>query len=252
MGLGTGPRTDALQELLLGPGFYEQSGGRLSEFSRFADAIRFGQIEIGARVVKTNRIEGILLAAGESRRMGFPKPLLRLNGETFLSHVAASMLATVERLIIVLGAHRNAVMAAVPADHRISIVENPDYSMGQLSSIKAGLHSVSPQADAAIVHLVDHPTVLPKTFERLAAEYQLSGKPILVARFRGRRGHPVLFDRSVFDELQKASIDVGARAVVQANMERVIYVDVDDPGVLLDLDTPADLAHAGLPAIPAL
>jgi molybdenum cofactor cytidylyltransferase len=202
--------------------------------------------------VKTKRIEGILLAAGESRRMGFPKPLLRLNGETFLSHVAASMLATVERLIIVLGAHRNAVMAAVPADQRISIIENPDYRLGQLSSIKSGLHGVSAQADAAIVHLVDHPTVLPETFERLAAEYRLSGKPILVARCRGRRGHPVLFDRSVFDELQQAPIDVGARAVVQANMERVIYVDVDDSGVLLDLDTPADLAHAGLPAIPAL
>jgi molybdenum cofactor cytidylyltransferase len=202
--------------------------------------------------VRTKRIEGILLAAGESRRMGFPKPLLRLNGETFLSHIAASMLVTVERLIIVLGAHRDAVMAVVPADNRISVIDNPDYAMGQLSSIKAGLRAVSAQADAAIVHLVDHPTVLPETFVRLAAEYQLSGKPILVARCRGHRGHPVLFDRSVFDELQQAPIDVGARAVVKANTDRVIYVDVDDPGVLLDLDTPADLAQAGLPAVPTL
>jgi molybdenum cofactor cytidylyltransferase len=202
--------------------------------------------------VRTKRIEGILLAAGESRRMGFPKPLLRLNGETFLSHIAASMLVTVERLIIVLGAHRDAVMAVVPPDNRISVIDNPDYAMGQLSSIKAGLRAVSAQADAAIVHLVDHPTVLPETFGRLAGGYQLSGKPILVARCRGHRGHPVLFDRSVFDELQQAPIDVGARAVVKANADRVIYVDVDDPGVLQDLDTPADLEQAGLPAVPTL
>jgi molybdenum cofactor cytidylyltransferase len=224
MGLGTGSGTCALQELLLE----------------------------SVRSVKRKRIEGILLAAGESRRMGFPKPLLRLNGETFLHHIAASMLVTVERLIIVVGAHRDAVIAAVPPDDRISVIENLNYKLGQLSSIKAGLLAVSAHADAAMVHLVDHPTVLPETFGRLASEYQLSGKPILVARCRGHRGHPVLFDRSIFDELQRAPADVGARAVVNANADRVIYVDIDDPGILLDLDTPADLARAGLPAVPTL
>jgi len=198
--------------------------------------------------VKSKKIEGILLAAGESRRMGFPKPLLRLNGETFLTHIAGSMLVAVERLIIVLGAHLDAVAAAVPADDRVSMIENPDYRLGQLSSIKSGLRAVSAHADAAIVHLVDHPTVRPETFSQLADEYRLSGKPIVVVRCGGRRGHPVLFDRSIFDELQRAPIAVGARAVVKADNDRVSYVDVDDPGVLLDLDTPADLARAGLPS----
>src|SRR5689334_13829218 len=137
-------------------------------------------------------IEGILLAAGESRRMGFPKPLLRLNGQTFLSHLAWSMLTGVERLIIVLGAHRDAVSAAVPVDDRIITVDNPDYKLGQLSSIKRGLLTVSAHADAAIVHLVDHPTVLAQTFGRLADEYVISRQPILVTRCGGRRGHPVL------------------------------------------------------------
>ncbi|MBV8056009.1 MAG: nucleotidyltransferase family protein [Deltaproteobacteria bacterium] len=202
--------------------------------------------------MKSKRIEGILLAAGESRRMGFPKPLLRLNEETFLNHIAASMLVTVERLIIVVGAHRDAVTASVSPDNRIGIIENPDYKLGQLSSIKAGLRAVSTRADAVIVHLVDHPTVLPGTFGRLAGEYQLSMKPIVIARCRGHRGHPVLFDRSIFDELQRAPTDIGARAVVNANVGRVVYVDVDDPGILLDLDTPADLARAGLPGVPSL
>jgi molybdenum cofactor cytidylyltransferase len=198
--------------------------------------------------VRNKKIQGILLAAGESRRMGFPKPLLRLNGETFLAHIAGSMLATVERLIIVVGAHRDAVAAAVPADERISLIENADYRLGQLSSIKAGLRAISGHADAVIVHLVDHPTVRPETFGRLADEYESSGKPILVARYGGHRGHPVLFDRSIFDELERAPLELGARTVVKADPNRVTYVDVDDAGVLLDLDTPADLARAGLAA----
>jgi molybdenum cofactor cytidylyltransferase len=198
-------------------------------------------------LVKSKRIDGILLAAGESRRMGFPKPLLRLNGQTFLTHTAKSMLTAVKRLIVVLGAHFEAVAAAVPADGRITIIENPDYSLGQLSSIQKGLSAVSAQADAAIVHLVDHPTVRPETFGRIAREYELSEKPLVVARWGGHRGHPVLFDRSVFDELRLAPVDVGARAVVKARDDRVIYLDVDDPGVVLDLDTPADLARAGIP-----
>jgi molybdenum cofactor cytidylyltransferase len=195
-------------------------------------------------------IEGILLGAGESRRMGFPKPLLRLGGETFLEHTAASMLSVVDRLIVVVGAHRDAVIEVVPADSRINIAENPHYMRGQLSSIKAGLLAISHSAAAVVVHLVDHPTVLPATFRLLTEEYALSGKPIVLARFQGRRGHPVLFDRSIFNELQQLPGEVGARAVVNASPDRVAYVDVDDPGVLLDLDTPADLARAGLPPIP--
>ncbi|MBV8772864.1 MAG: nucleotidyltransferase family protein, partial [Deltaproteobacteria bacterium] len=160
--------------------------------------------------MQRKRLEGILLAAGESRRMGFPKPLLRLNGETFLAHLAASMLSAVERLVIVLGAHREAVAPAVPADDRIITIDNPDYKLGQLSSIKRGLRTLSAQADAAIVHLIDHPTVLAQTFRRLADEYALSGKPILITRCGRRRGHPVLFDRSVFAELERAPLEVGA------------------------------------------
>jgi molybdenum cofactor cytidylyltransferase len=197
------------------------------------------------------RIEGILLAAGESRRMGFPKPLLRLNGETFLAHLARSMLTAVERLIIVLGARSDAVAAAVPVDDRIIIIDNPDYNLGQLSSIKCGLRAVSPHADAAILHLIDHPTVLAQTFGRLADEYAISRRPILVTRCAGRRGHPVLFDCSVFAELERAPLEVGARAVVEAEQDRVMYVDIDDSGVLLDLDTPADLAEAGFPGPPS-
>jgi molybdenum cofactor cytidylyltransferase len=194
----------------------------------------------------TREIDGILLAAGESRRMGYPKPLLRIDNESFLAHTAAIMLDVVERLIIVLGAHSERVRPAVPGDSRIVVVENCYYERGQLSSLKAGLPAVSLTASAALVHLADHPLVRPATLEALVAEYGRSGQPIIIARYLGRRGHPVIFGRALFDELRGAPEDQGARAVVNADPSRVAYVDVDDAGVTTDLDTPADLERAGL------
>jgi molybdenum cofactor cytidylyltransferase len=195
-----------------------------------------------------SRIEGILLAAGESRRMGYPKPLLLIDGETFIEKISATMLAVVPRLVIVLGAHRDRVRAAIPRDTRIEIVENPNYSLGQLSSLKIGLGAMQTDSDGAIVHLADHPAVRVESFRAIVDTYERTGKPIVIARNGGRRGHPVLFDRSLFAELQNAPEGEGARHVVNADASRVEYVDLDDPGINLDLDTPADLARAGLPA----
>jgi molybdenum cofactor cytidylyltransferase len=195
-------------------------------------------------------VEGILLAAGESRRMGFPKPLLRLNTHTFIEHTARAMLEAVSRLVIVLGAGAERVRAAVPCDPRIAIVENSNWQRGQLSSLRAGLAALSKDASASLVHLADHPTVLPATFAALVHEYERSRKPILIARHDAHRGHPVIFARTIFGELKHAPDEAGARAVVNADPSRVAYLDVEDPGVALDLDTPADLARAGLPAPP--
>jgi molybdenum cofactor cytidylyltransferase len=178
--------------------------------------------------------------------MGFPKALLEIEGRTFVAHTAASMLATVDRLIVVIGAYADQVRAAIPSDRRIAVAENPDYRRGQLSSIKIGLAAASADADAVVIHLTDHPMARPATFSLLAREYQRSGKPIVIARHGGRRGHPVLFARALFDELMAAPENEGARAVVNADPARVAYVDVHDAGVLLDLDTPDDLARAGL------
>lgn len=182
--------------------------------------------------------------------MGYPKPLLKVGDETFVAHVAAAMLKVVRRLTVVVGAHADRVRPAVPRDRRISIVENPDWVRGQLSSIKAGIRALPPDAAAAMVHLTDHPTVKAETFVAVADAYRQSGKPIVIARHSGRRGHPVLFDRSLFEELLDAPEDQGARAVVNADASRIVYTDVDDPGILLDLDTPEDLVLAGF-ALPA-
>jgi molybdenum cofactor cytidylyltransferase len=195
-------------------------------------------------------VEGILLAAGESRRMGYPKPLLKIGERTFLGHLSELMLRSVSRLVIVVGANAQAVARAVPEDPRVVTAENREYARGQLSSLQTGLARVGAETRAVTVHLVDHPTVRAETFANLIAEYERTGKPIVIARHRGRRGHPVLFDRAVFRELFDAPPERGALAVVNADPSRVGFLDVDDPGIVLDLDTPADLAGAGLPFPP--
>lgn len=197
------------------------------------------------------RVEAILLAAGESRRVGYPKPLLKIHEQTFVEHLSDALLQVVPRVVIVTGAFADRVRRAIPADSRIAVVENADYRMGQLSSLRAGLRMVSDEADAALVHLVDHPAVTVSTFRAIVAEYARAGKPIVIARYRGKRGHPVIFDRSLFDEIARASDSEGARVVVSRDPVRVSYLDVDDAGVILDLDTPADLERAGIKLPPA-
>jgi molybdenum cofactor cytidylyltransferase len=203
-----------------------------------------------ATTLPVPNIEGILLAAGESRRMGYPKPLLRVGDESFLERSVSSVLAFVPRLIIVLGAHAGRIRPAISADSRITVVENHRWQAGQLSSLKAGLSEVGRQADAVLVHLADHPLVHRSTFRQVIEEFAQGREAIAIARHGGKRGHPVVFARSVFQELMDAPEDVGARAVVNRDSSRVLYVEVDDPGVNLDLDTPADLGRAGLPGPP--
>ncbi len=197
--------------------------------------------------MSTRHLEGIILAAGESRRMGYPKPLLRIGGQTFIERIAETMLAVVPRLVIVLGAHCERVRAAIPRDARLAVVENPNYARGQLSSLKVGLGALQPDAAAALVHLGDHPMVRVETFRAVVDWYNQTRKPIVIARHDGHRGHPVVFDRVLFSELQSAPEEEGARHVVNADASRVAYVDLDDLGINLDLDTPSDLERAGLP-----
>ena len=178
--------------------------------------------------------------------MGFPKPLLRVGNETFLARSLRGMLEVTRSVTVVTGAHRDRVRAEVPSTPRVRIVHNADFMRGQLSSLKCAIREIAPDADAAIVHLADHPLVEASTFRAAAEQFALSPAPILIARNGGHRGHPVLFARSVFPELLAAPDDQGARFVVNADPGRVVYVDVDDPGVSLDLDTPEDLRRAGL------
>ena len=186
-------------------------------------------------------ISGILLAAGESRRMGSPKALLAYQGQTFLERICTAFFdAGVEELVVVLGAWEDRLRPALPRHPALRTVVNPHYAQGQLSSLVCGLGALSPDSAAAVVNLVDHPLVRPETIAALMASFRTAPLPIIIATHQGKRGHPVLFSRQVYAELLAAPLDKGAKTVVRKDPARVRHVPLDDPGIVADIDTPQD------------
>ncbi|HVO93245.1 MAG TPA: nucleotidyltransferase family protein [Terriglobales bacterium] len=185
-------------------------------------------------------IIAVVLAAGESSRMGRPKALLPIDGQTFIERIVAALQQTaVARVVVVLG--HNAEEMKRRIEHLpVEIVVNPDYKLGQLSSLQAALRHLQTDAtcDAMLVHLVDHPYIDPALVERMIQRFYQARKPIVVPRWRGKRGHPVIFSRALFDELLAAPMDQGAKAVVNAHRGETLEIDSEDEGITLDIDTP--------------
>lgn len=183
-------------------------------------------------------IAGILLAAGRSMRMGQPKLLLPWQGVPLVRFVAQrALLSSIDELIVVTG-HRAAHTSAALADLRVRIVHNDDFLDGQSTSLRAGVAALDDAVEAAIVLLADQPLLQPATIDALIAHYRQHQPPVIVPRYGGQRGNPVLFDRSLFAALQTISGDQGARSVIQNQRDGVQWLDTADQGVLLDIDTP--------------
>jgi molybdenum cofactor cytidylyltransferase len=190
-------------------------------------------------------ITGIVLAAGASTRMGQAKAALPFGqtGETVLSRVVGTLLrGGVPSVIVVAGAHIDAVRMAMPShEARARVIEHVGWQQGQLSSLLKGLEAIDdPLLEAAVVTLVDVPMVLPSTVAAVIAEWRRSGAPIVRPADGEHHGHPVIFDRSVFADLRAADLDVGAKAVFAKHQDRVVNVEVKDPGAFEDIDTPED------------
>jgi molybdenum cofactor cytidylyltransferase len=192
---------------------------------------------------------GVVLAGGDSRRMGRPKAALDYRGRTFLACAVEALAGGgAAPIVVVAGRAREAIAAALPPAVAVTLLENPDPDRGQLSSLKIALPHLASRATppaGVVVALVDHPAVAPETVAALVAAIR-QGAPavsIAVPSQAGRRGHPVAFAGCVLEELLATPDELGASAVVRRSPERVRTVEVADPGVLLDIDTPDDLAR---------
>jgi molybdenum cofactor cytidylyltransferase len=191
-------------------------------------------------------LSAIILAAGDSTRMGRPKALLPdPDGRPFAARLVRTFAAAgIEDVIIVTGSLHAQIADALAADAppvTATLVNNPQPALGQVSSLWIGLDAVSrPGVDGALVTLVDIPLVRTSTVQQVIDGWSRSRAPIVRPAVGDRHGHPVLFDRSVFDALRHAPLTEGARAVVHANADRIVNIEVDDQGCLLDVDTPAD------------
>jgi molybdenum cofactor cytidylyltransferase len=185
-------------------------------------------------------IVAVILSAGESSRMGRPKALLSIGGKTFIEHIVAAVKAAgCDNIIVVLG-HNADILRQHIAHLPVTILVNADYRKGQLSSLQTAIRYLitDPQCSGVLVHLVDHPFIDPKVVKLLLQRFQDSGKAIVVPRYKGRRGHPVVFARALFDELLRAPEDQGAKAVVNAHHQDSVEIATDDEGITVDIDTP--------------
>jgi molybdenum cofactor cytidylyltransferase len=198
-------------------------------------------------------IPALILAAGRSTRMGEPKALLAIapHGSTFVRQIATVLLDGGAAGIFVVGRPDDEPLQREVESIGIAVryVVNADADRGQLSSLIAGLNAADrPGIAGLLVSPVDAPLVRTDTIRTLITSFESGRAAIVRATYRGRHGHPVIFGRRVFDDLRHADPAIGAKAVLRAHQHEVLDLDVDDPGVVDDIDRPEDYARAtGLP-----
>ena len=178
------------------------------------------------------KFAALILAAGESRRMGSPKALLPFRGGTFLSTLADTFSARCCTVVAVFGFDGNNVRKKAPRN--VIPVINADYHLGMLTSLQAGLCALSSDYDAVLFTLVDHPAVKPETIDALLA----CEGDIVIPRYEGKRGHPVLLRRRIALQYLLEPETSKVRDVIDRNADRIRYIDVDDPGISDDVDDP--------------
>jgi molybdenum cofactor cytidylyltransferase len=191
-------------------------------------------------------VAAVVLAAGDSTRMGAPKALLTApDGLPFVVRISRAFTdAGVDQVVVVTGSAHDRIVeavgqAALPVPVRIA--RNPNPGRGQLSSLWTGMDAVvAVDTQGLLMTLVDVPMVSAATVEAVVSEWRRSRAPIVRPAIGKRHGHPVLFDRALFDELRQAPLEGGAKTVVRRHESRIVHVVPPDDGCLRDIDTPED------------
>jgi molybdenum cofactor cytidylyltransferase len=189
------------------------------------------------------RIAGIVLAAGRASRMGSNKLVAELDGEPIVRRTVRAVLASRARPVIVVTGHEADAVRGALAGLDVSFVHNPDFSEGMSTSLRVGIAAAG-AADGALICLGDMPRLEAKHLDAVIDAYR-AGSPdeIVVPTCDRKRGNPVLWPQGYFAEIAALSGDVGARALLDRHAENLRPVAIDDPAILVDVDTPAALAE---------
>lgn len=186
----------------------------------------------------------IVLAAGQSRRMGVNKLLLPFGGITIISHIVDQLLASVLGETIVVVEHNPQPIMDELGPRPVSFVVNDHPEDGMLSSLRCGLQALHQQTHGFLVALGDQPAITAEVIDALAQAFKTGEKGIWVPVHEGSRGHPILITARYRDEVLREYDDVGLRGLLHAHPEDVGELPLDAPGVLEDMDTPEDYQRA--------
>jgi molybdenum cofactor cytidylyltransferase len=185
-------------------------------------------------------ISALLLAAGESRRMGDFKQLLRLDDKSFVEHCVDNLLASRVGEIIVVTGHRESEVQHAIGDRPVIFAYNTEYKSGMTSSIKRGMYAISESSNACVLALVDQPRIDPHVVNRIIDTYEKAHPLIVIPTYRGQNGHPILLDLTLKKEVLNMDPSKGLREVVHAHPAETARVEVSDQRVLEDCDLPED------------
>ena len=185
------------------------------------------------------KVTAIVLAAGESRRMGRQKLLMELDGKPLIRHVVDAVAASrVDEIIVVTGGHHDEVMAAV--GDAAKFVRNPEPTRGMLSSVRCGLEVADAGTEAVAIFLGDQPRLRPAVIDAVLTAFTESSQSIAVPVMNGKRGHPLVFAARYRDEILSLFDEAGLRGLLAAHPDEVLTVPVDSAAVLEDVDTLED------------
>ncbi len=183
-------------------------------------------------------ISAIILAAGTSSRMGETKQLLPFKGTSLIRTVTSNVLASsVDEVLVVSGCKAEAIKAQVD-DLPVKIVYNPDYKLGQGTTLAAGAGQVNPAAEIFLVFMADQPLIDAAIIDSLIAAYQQRSCLALRPVYHGQPGHPVIFDGSLLEAMKALSNDEGARQILAGLGKKAVELPVPYPEVVFDVDTP--------------
>lgn len=182
-------------------------------------------------------IGAIILAAGESKRMGFPKMLLPLYGKTMLENVIGNVAGSeVDEMIVVLGGGPEELKEIVK-NMSAKYCYNENYTNGMLSSVQCGFRNISAELDAVLVFQGDQPFITVAVANRVIEAYKSSDKGIVIATYNTKRGHPILIDKKYRNMIEKLDASEGLRSLASLYPDDVLEIETDTEVILRDIDT---------------
>ncbi|NIM57698.1 MAG: NTP transferase domain-containing protein [Candidatus Aminicenantes bacterium] len=182
----------------------------------------------------------MILAAGESKRMGKPKLLLPFGDKTIIETIVQTVVSSkVEKTLVILGSEREKIEEKIK-NYPVKIVYNRDFRSGMLSSVQCGLEALPEEAKAVLVVLGDQPKISTTVINKLIDAYKSSGKGIVLPVYKKERGHPVLVDVKYREEVKNLSPEVGLRGTVYNHPEDILEVEVETPSIFQDIDDQSD------------